>query len=39
MNLHESIVNKHLFEEVFIYFNNTASEAGVLNALELSKLF
>lgn len=39
MNLHETIVNKHLFEEVFIYFNNTASAAGVLNALELRRLF
>nr|WP_241258619.1 DUF72 domain-containing protein [Flavobacterium sp. Sr18] len=39
MNLNASIVNKHLFEEVFIYFNNTASATGVLNALELSRLF
>lgn len=39
MKLYEIIIEKNLFEEVFIYFNNTASAAGVLNAQELNTLF
>lgn len=39
IKLHNAITDKNLFEQVFIYFNNTASEAGVLNAQELNKLF
>jgi uncharacterized protein YecE (DUF72 family) len=36
--LHQSILKKKKLKEVFIYFNNTASTAGVLNAQELQKL-
>ena len=39
LKLHDDIIDKNLFEQVFIYFNNTASEAGVLNAQELNTLF
>lgn len=31
-------IRKNSFEEFYIYFNNTASTAGVLNALEMKKL-
>ena len=39
IKLHDVIIKKILFEQVFIYFNNTTSEAGVLNARELNTLF
>jgi uncharacterized protein YecE (DUF72 family) len=39
VKLHGAIIDKNLFEQVFIYFNNTSSEAGVLNAQELNTLF
>lgn len=39
IKFHEAIIDKNLFKQVFVYFNNTASEAGVLNALELNTLF
>lgn len=39
IKLHDAIIDKNLFEQVFIYFNNTASEAGVLNAQELNTIF
>lgn len=39
VKLHDVIIEKNLFEQVFIYFNNTASEAGVLNAKELNTIF
>lgn len=39
LKLHDVILKKNLFEQVFIYFNNTASEAGVLNAKELNTIF
>ncbi|MFV5695216.1 DUF72 domain-containing protein [Flavobacterium sp. LB3P122] len=38
-SLHQSIIEKNKLEEVYIYFNNTASAAGVMNAMELAQLF
>ena len=35
--LHDDI-RKYSFNEIFVYFNNTASEAGILNAVEMKKL-
>jgi uncharacterized protein YecE (DUF72 family) len=32
------VISQHKTKPVFIYFNNTASTAGILNALELKKL-
>ena len=32
------VILQHKSKPVFIYFNNTASTAGILNALELKKL-
>ncbi len=37
--LSQFILKKNELSEVFIYFNNTASTAGVLNALELKEFF
>lgn len=37
-NLQKETTNKN-FEEVFIYFNNTASTAGIINALELKEQY
>lgn len=34
-----SNVSKRGFKEVYIYFNNTASTAGIINALQLKKVF
>lgn len=34
-NLKNSILNQENIENAFIYFNNTASTAGILNALEM----
>lgn len=33
--VYQSIRNEQQFKEAYIYFNNTASEAGILNALEM----
>lgn len=33
--LHTSILKQNNWDEVFIYFNNTASTAGILNAVEM----
>lgn len=35
----KSKITEDSFEEFYIYFNNTASTAGVLNALEMKKMF
>lgn len=35
----KSKIAENSFEEFYIYFNNTASIAGVLNALEMKKMF
>lgn len=37
--LHQFILTKTEISEAFIYFNNTASTAGILNAVELSAKF
>ena len=39
VKLHDAIIDKNSIEKVFIYFNNTASEAEVVNAQELKTLF
>lgn len=36
--LHQSVLNATKFKEAYIYFNNTASTAGVLNAQQLQKI-
>jgi uncharacterized protein YecE (DUF72 family) len=36
--LTQSILNEKSIENAFVYFNNTASTAGILNALEMKKL-
>lgn len=35
----KDIILKSSAERIFVYFNNTASTAGILNALEMKKLF
>lgn len=37
--LHQNIMEESKIKEVYIYFNNTASAAGVMNAMELTQLF
>ncbi|MFV5688084.1 DUF72 domain-containing protein [Flavobacterium sp. ZT3R25] len=37
--LYQNIIKKNKLKEVYIYFNNTASTAGVMNALELAQRF
>ncbi|MBP2282474.1 uncharacterized protein YecE (DUF72 family) [Flavobacterium sp. CG_23.5] len=37
--LYHNIVKEPRFNEIYIYFNNTASAAGVMNALELAQFF
>ncbi|TDD75184.1 DUF72 domain-containing protein [Flavobacterium caseinilyticum] len=39
IKLHDVIIEKKLLEQVFIYCNNTASEAEVLNAKKLTTIF
>jgi uncharacterized protein YecE (DUF72 family) len=34
----EAVSNKLDSKKGFVYFNNTASEAGILNALELKRM-
>lgn len=36
-NLKEIISNSEVAEKAFVYFNNTASAAGIINALEMKK--
>lgn len=38
MTLHKSIAGRKDLTEVWVYFNNTASTAGIVNALEFQKL-
>ena len=37
-DLYNSVVNNKKIKEAFIYFNNTASAAGILNAQELVRM-
>ena len=39
LKLHDVVTDKKLFAQVFIFVNNAASKAGVLNAKELKTLF
>ncbi len=37
-NLHRTILGKKKIQEVYVYFNNTAGNAGILNAVAFKKL-